>query len=906
MQPYPTRCIFLMYMAMIHSDNLPLLNTKLYVPVMRENLVKRSRLHKQLAAGENSKLILITAAAGAGKTTLVISWLAQQNKQAAWLSLDKNDNDPLIFLTYVAAALQTIEAGVCETIKPLLISSDPPPIPILLTYFVNDMACLKQPSILVLDDYHAITNAHVHKITEFLIENAPPTLQIIMTSRVMPDISVSRLRARNQLVEISDRDLRFSDEESWQFLHHVMQLHLSQAEASDLNNRTEGWVTGLQLAAIGLRSQPGAGEFIHELGGDDRLIGDYLVDEVIEQQSLEVRQFLGRTSILHQFSASLCNAVLGIHNAQEMLLYLEHANLFLVSLDNRRGWYRYHHLFGDMLRSRLQQKRPEMIPQLYQRAVAWHLENGLTAEAIDYTIEAGDYEQTAVLIEKYWGQFQTGSRRIRIIQWAEAIPETILKQHDLLWSQYILALFYFASFDTALDALKRLWHTDPIDENKLRLVRALENPLLAAITLHTTLDAQRVLDLSQQALAVLPENNSLMRGIALGHSGSASLYLGDLPAASRYLVAAVELIECTYSWSIITVFRNYLAETEAVQGHLVKAAEQYRQLQHFVCDHGLQEGHTFASTQIGLGMLYYEWNQLEEAERLIREGRRLAETSNSLEVALYAYRASSKLKLAIDQSPDVKEKLDQIEVTAASFQFPPLVMDRIEALRSWLALRAGNLVNGQSWARSFSHKREQQISYLQQFEWLTVARIHLETGREDECLRLLQALQKLALEQNRLRDWIWIGALLVRTWYQAGETHLALSKLNNLLAAAEPEGYIRSFVDPGPIMQELLLKVLAGNGRSATNAPSPAYIQRILAAFPEKSDEKRPLAPTLLTPRELEILQLLADGHAYKQISAELVISENTLKTHIKRIYSKLNVHNRMNAVLVAQDMELL
>lgn len=891
---------------MTYSDNLPLLNTKLFVPVMRGNLVKRSRLHKQLNAGKNSKLILVTAPAGAGKTTLVISWLAQQNNQAAWLSLDKNDNDPLIFLTYVAAALQAIEAGVCETIKPLLVSPDPPPIPILLTYFVNDLACLKQPSILVLDDYHAITNAHVHKITEFLIENAPPTLQIIMTSRMMPEISVSRLRARNQLVEVLASDLRFSDEESWQFLHDVMQLHLSEAEMSDINNRTEGWVTGLQLAAIGLHSQPGAGKFIHELGGDDRLIGDYLVDEVIEQQPLEVRQFLVRTSILQRFSASLCNAVLDINNAQEMLLHLEHANLFLVSLDNRRGWYRYHHLFGEMLRLRLSLKRPEMISQLYQRAVAWHLENGLTAEAIDYTIEAEDYEQTAVLIEKYSAQFQTGSRRTRIIQWAEAIPETILKQHDILWSQYILALFYFASFDTALDALKRLWHTSPIDENKLRMVRALENPLLAAITLHTTLDAQRVLDLSQQALTVLPENNILMRGIALGHSGSASLYLGDLTAASSYLTTAIELIEHTYSWSIVTVFRNYLAETEAVQGHLFKAAEQYQQIHRFVYDHGLQEGHTFASTLIGLGLLHYEWNQLGEAERLIGEGRRLAETSSSLEVALHAYRASSKLKLAIDQLPDVKEKLDQIEITAASFQFPPLVMDRIEVLRSWLAFRAGNLAYGQSWARSFSHKQEKQISCLQQFEWLTVARIHLETGHEDECLRLLQALQKLALEQNRLRDWIWIGALLVRTWYQAGEVDLALSKLNHLLTTAEPEGYIRSFVDPGPIMQEILLKALAGNGRFATHTSSLAYIQRILAAFPEISEEKRPLASTLLTPRELEILQLLADGHAYKQIAAQLVISENTLKTHIKRIYSKLDVHNRTNAVIVAQEMELL
>lgn len=891
---------------MTETAPLPLLTTKLFMPTTRENLVKRSRLHQKLDECLNCRLLLVTAPAGSGKTTLVTSWLAQQEKAVAWVSLDKNDNDPLTFLSYAAAALHGVESGVCKTIRPLLTSTDPPPIPILLTYFINDLACLTKPTILVLDDYHVIDNDGVDEVTDFLIENRPPNLQIIITSRTMPRFSVSRWRARNDIVEVDLNDLRFSYDESDRFLHEIMSLPLSAEEVGILHKQTEGWITGLQLAALGLRNRHNSGDFIHEMSGDDRLIGDYLVDEVIEQQSLEVRQFLVRTSILNRFSAPLCNALLGIDNAQELLLYLEQANLFLISLDNRRGWYRYHHLFADMLHARLNQMKPELVPTLYQRAIEWHEQNGFIQEAIDYAVESGDYEKTAVLIENNFDKFQNGSQRSRIIQWAEAIPEDVLKAHDVLWSQYIMCLFYFADFDTALSTLRRLWHNARIPENKLQMVRAIEKPLLAAITLHTTLDAQRVRDLNQQALEMLPEDNVLMRGIALGHFGSASFYLGELQTARQYLTQATQLVEVTFSWSVFTVFRNYLIETDAAEGHLRKAAEQYHKLQEYVYEHGLQEGSTFAVTLIWLGLIHYEWNELEKAEELIKEGRRLAEIGGSIENLLLACRATAKLHMAKREFPDIKEKLDHIEILAAEFQSPPIIVERINGLRSMLALNEGNAQQAKTWAHAFSSKNQHQVSCLQQSEWLTVARINLVSGKAEECIHILQELQMLALEQDRIRDWIWIGVLLARTWYQLGEKQLALSKFNTLLAMAEPEGYIRSFVDAGPPVPEMLKAILEGDFQATINNPSPAYIKDILAAIPEVIEQKPKPKPKILTPRELEILQLLADGNSYAQITQQLFITENTLKTHIKRIYSKLSVHNRMNAVLVAQDMGLL
>lgn len=888
------------------TESLPLLATKLYMPRARENLVVRPRLHYKLSENPDSRLVLITAPAGYGKTTLVTSWLAKQSKKTAWLSLDKNDSDPLIFLSYVAAAMHGIEAGTCKTIRPLLQSSDPPPTSTLLTYFINDLTCLKGPAILVLDDYHAITSPEVDEVAEFLIEHKPPNLGIIITSRRMPDFSISRWRARDEIVEITASDLVFNYDESWHFLHDAMKLKISDKNVDSLREQTEGWVTGLQLAGLGLRSQHRSGDaFIHEMSGDDRLIGDYLVDEVIEQQPIEVRKFLVQTAILRRLSAPLCNPLLEIDNAQEILNHLERSNLFLIPLDNRRIWYRYHHLFGEMLRTRLDQKQPEMVPALYKRAVAWHLENDLIAEAIEYAMAAEDYEQTAVIIEDNFDHFQTGSQRMRIRKWAEAIPETILKEHDVLWSQYIISLFFFADFDIALQTLNHLWHEAPVPEHKVQIVRAIENTLLASITLHTMLDAQRVRELTQEALVLMPEENVLMGGIAKGHFGSASMYLGDLESARLYLTEAISSVGDTFSWSAVIVFHNYLAETLATEGNLRRAAEEYAANQQVVYDRGLQEGHTFAGTLIGLGLLHYEWNELDEAERLIRQGRHLAEPGRSIENMLQACRASIRLQSARGEFPDIKEKLDQIESEAARFQQPPLVMDQLKALRSLLALQEGNHAYAEEWAQSFINRHDLQVSSLQQLEWLTVARIYLADGQVEACLNILQLLHDLALEQNRQRDMIRIGALLARTWYQSGESARGLLTLTDLLFMAEPEGYIRSFVDAGPPLQEMLQELLDSSSETGSGKPSPGYIRLLLDAFPQSLKIPDPI-PHMLTPRELEILQLLAEGLSYAQITDRLVITENTLKTHIKRIYSKLHVNNRMQAVLAAQDLGIL
>ncbi len=866
----------------------------------------RPRLLKQLNDSQDQRLIFVTAPAGFGKTTLVTSWLAQQPKKAAWVSLDNYDNDPHLFLSYIVAAMQRLETGACSTVVPLLESPEPPIPQILLTYLINDLACLQEPCILVLDDYHVVKSAEIHGLVDFLVDRIPNTLQIVITSRVTPAFSVSRLRAQNQLAEINAFDLRFNFEESRQFLNELMHLHLSESDIAILEQKTEGWVTGLQLAALGLKEQQIGSDFIQKLTGEDRFISDYLIEEVLAHQPAEVREFLVKTAVLKRLTAPLCNALLGINNSQSILLNLEKNNLFLIPLDNHREWYRYHHLFDELLLSRLELKSPEQIPILNQKASDWHQENGLTLDAIEYALEAQNYEKAISLIQNVSFSIQDSRRRTSFIRWTEQIPTELVQKSTFLWIQYILAEFYHSNFNKVSDFLERIGVNPPekITDEPIPPDHAFAYPLLAALTLHTTLDANRVKALNRKALAILPRSADLMRGIAWGHFGSACLALGDIESAYAYLTDALNLIEKDDAWSVSLVFYSYLGEVIVARGELELAAAKFQEIRSEGEARGLHKGNTFSQILLGPGLLHYEWNELEIAENLIIEGNRLAETSTSIDRLLFGLGALVKLKICCDYAKHIDDKFMYIEKVAETYGSPPLVMERLAALQARLDLHEGKQQEALMWAEAFVRSHP-EVTALQQIEWMIVARIWMACGKESECMQLLQMLQSLAREDNRVRDQIKLSAMQINLFVQLGEMELALSQLCNLLEQTESESYIRTFVDEGENMQRVLQIVWDGNGRFTT-PPSSAYLKKILDAFPNQLQPAKEIIPSLLTPRETEILQLLSQGLSYAQMTQALTITDNTLKTHIKRIYSKLDVHNRVQAVLAAQETGLL
>lgn len=879
----------------------PLLATKLFIPPLRGNIVTRPRLLKILDNGRSHPLILVTAPAGFGKTTLVSCWLQHHQKQAGWVSLDKTDNIPTNFIGYIVEALQQVSGGTCGTITPLLTSAEPPDVDILLSYLINDLACLEQSVILVLDDYHVIEDKRIHQALDFIVDNAPPTLQIIITSRQTPPIAISRLRARHQLVEITAVNLRFTHDEITQFFADVMQTPLSDEAAAALEKRTEGWVAGLQLAALGLKEQADSEAFIHAFTGDNRFVADYLVDEVLAHQSDEIERFLVQTSILNRFNASLCNAVLGIDNAQDILLQMEKTNLFLIPLDNRRNWYRYHQLFGEMLYGRLQ-NTPEPLTSLYQKAAAWHTANGRTEEAIDYALDGKDYEQAVSLIEQTLPNVSDSNNRYLIIKWIEQLPLEWVKTNRIFWVQYILTQFFYNDFNTALAFLQRLEYSSPEGSSTepLSIDQAYAIPMRATIILHTKMAAKESRDLYQQALAYLPEAAHSIKGIAIGHTGTANYLLGNMAAARTNLTEGIRLLEGASAWSVIIVFKGYLARVTARQGQLKQAASIYRQLQGFVFDLGFHESSSFAFALINLGLIHYEWNDLAEAETLIRAGERQARSSAAVDRLLQIAQALAKMSLTVENVFDISKILQQIERLAQKYDNPPLVISRLNALNAFLALKQSELTLPVQWAKDFAQVHK-EITVIQQFEWMTIARIGLAAGNEKDSIHLLQSLQTLAKKDGRDRDYIEISVLLVKAYAQSGEEKQALQLLQSVLLMAEPEGYIRTFVDAGVVIERLLGELVKDNGRT----PSLTYINQIRRAFPQTS---APLQPRIehLTPRETEILQLLAEGMSYAQISEALTITNNTLKTHIKRIYSKLNVRNRVQAISAGRDAGIL
>ena len=685
-----------------------------------------------------------------------------------------------------------------------------------------------------------------------------------------------------------------------------MQLHLSESDITALEQKTEGWVTGLQLAALGLKDQQIGSDFIEKLTGEDRFISDYLIDEVLTQQSDEVREFLMKTAVLKRLTAPLCNTLLDIDNAQSILLDLEKNNLFLIPLDSRREWYRYHHLFDELLLSRLELESPEKIPNLNQKASDWHQENGFTLDAIEYALEAKNYKKAISLIESVSFSVQDSRQRTSFIRWTNQIPIELVQNSTFLWIHYILAEFYHSNFNKVSKFLGRIGVDPPdvITDEPIPPNHAFAYPLLAALTLHTTFDANRVKALNRKALAILPESADLMRGIAWGHLGSASLALGDIESAYPLLNDALDLIEKDDAWSVSLVFYSYLSEVIIARGELKLAATKYQEIRDEGEARGLHKGNTFSQILLGPGMLHYEWNELDIAEKLIIEGNDLAETSTSIDRLLFGLGALVRLKICCDYAINIDDKFSYIEKVAETYGSPPLVMTRLAALRARLDLHEGREQSALMWAESFV-RTHPEVTALQQIEWMIVARIWMTTGKESACIQLLQMLQSLAREDNRVRDQIKLAAMQINLFVQLGEMELALSQVCNLLEQTEAEGYVRTFVDEGEHMQRVLQMVWDGNGRFTT-PPSPAYLQKILNAFPNQIQPVKEPVSSPLTPRETEILHLLSQGLSYAQMTHALTITDNTLKTHIKRIYSKLDVHNRVRAVLAAQESGLL
>jgi len=883
-----------------------LLTTKLYIPPTRPELVPRPRLIEQLNAGLHGKLTLISAAAGFGKTTLVSEWLAlgerlEPKVRAAWLALDEGDNDPNRFLAYLVVALQTVAPDIGAGVLAALQSPQPPPSEALLTTLLNEIAVIPDKFILVLDDYHAIDSKPIDQALAFLLDHLPPQMHLVIATREDPSLPLARLRVRGQLTELRAADLRFTPAEAAEFLNRVMGLNLSEKDIAALDKRTEGWIAGLQLAAISMQGQPDTASFIQSFSGSHHFVLDYLLEEVLHRQPAEVQAFLLCTSILDRLCGPLCEAVLRTPagSGPETLTALERANLFLIPLDNERRWYRYHHLFGDLLRKRLGQSLTlGEIAELHIQASEWYENNGLAFEAFRHATVANDVERAERLIESRAIGLHFRSVAAAVMDWLASLPKETLDAHPLLWVRSAtLALMAgqttgveekLQAAEAVFAAQTTLQDAEPDDQTRDLIGQIACARATLAVTRY---DPEAMIVQARRAQEYLHPENLAFRFTASWALVSAYLIQGDRASAAQACVEGIAISQKSGNIFSTILATSNLGEVQELENQLHLAVESYRQVLQLSGDYPQPNA---GDIHLGLARILYEWNDLEAAEQHGEQSLQLLRQYDSMiDRFIRAEVFLARLKLAKGDSSGADAMLAQAERSVRQPHFAHRAPD-VAAVRVLVLLQQNKLEAAAQLAQAHPLP-------------LSQARVHLAQGDPSAALVVLEPLRQQMEAKGWQDERLNVMVLQAAALHLRGEKDQAVQVLAEALALAEPGGFIRIFVDEGEPMAQLLLE-------AAAHGVKPDYIAKLLAVFEaekQKSEDQSYLPPAQLlieplSQRELEVLQLIAQGLSNREISERLFLALDTVKGHNRRIYDKLQVQRRTEAVARARELGLL
>jgi LuxR family maltose regulon positive regulatory protein len=880
---------------------MPLLQTKLYVPPVRPDLVPRPRLLRRLDVGPSRKLTLVSAPAGFGKTTLVTEWLGGIGHAVAWLSLDEEDNDPARFFTYLVAALQTVDPNIGQAAQAMSQSPQPPPPEALLANLINDIAATPRPCILVLDDYHLIHTLSIHQLLAFLLEHQPPHMHLVIASREDPPLPLSRLRARGQVIEVRQADLRFTGEETCDFLQHAMRLDLSTADAAALHQRTEGWAAGLQLVALSMQGSKDIRQLVASFTGSHRYVLDYLAEEVFQQQSADVQDFLLKTCILDRLTAPLCDAVRfgsvespsGWDDSRHVLLTLEKANLFTVPLDESRQWYRYHRLFADLLRHRLEIESPDGIAQLHQRAYQWYADNGFLGDAIRHALAASDWKRASDLILDVGASLLKRGEVVTLLGWFQALPDEVIFANPQLCLDYSWPLILTEQIEAARSYIAQAERV------------ALEHeitPLLGGIAIAKAHIARlqgnnaHVIELSEQALSLLPEDELSGRSIVAVNLGLAQWHRGHMAEAEQALLEAQRAGRGSGNEYVRSTAVLFLSRIQTARGKSRQAAESYRQI--------IKQGEQLPVAGLAhfdLGRLSYEWNELIAAADHLQRGLEIVRRGGSVEFEVGGCSTLAYIKQAQGDPTAAQAELQKADQLLENPGISPSTRLANLAAQVAVALGQGDVDAASRVVEQFP-KLEDAGSFPDYLVlMLAQTRVLLAQGQRAQAAEHLEALLSMASHagwQSTVTQARALQALAAPTPEQA------LAFITESLMRAEPENYVRTFVDAGDPMRAMLREA-AGHG------VVPNYVERLLATFdtPSRPAPASVVAQPLIEPlsdRELDVLRLLADGQTNREIAQALCLSVNTVKTHLKNIYGKLGTGNRREAAAEAKRLGLV
>lgn len=863
-----------------------LLPTKLYMPPNRTDQVARPRLLAQLNGHPQTRLLLISAPAGYGKTTLLTSWLQQQTgKTVCWLSLDGEDSNPQHFFGYLALAIRPLP-NVQNTVEQLLQTGQLVPAAALAKAFVQDITPVTTPFIVVLDDYHRLDAPAIDEAVALMLQYMPPQMRLVIATREDPSLPLARLRARHQLVELRAHDLRFSTSEAAQFLHGAMGLRLTAADIATLENRTEGWIAGLQLAALALQNQPNAGQFIASFGGSHRFVLDYLLEEVLQQQPEEVQTFLRQTAVLNRLCAPLCQALLdnATISSANMLAYLEQANLFLIPLDNERRWYRYHHLFADLLRQRLQQQGEAALNRLHLRASQWYEAHDLETEAFHHAAAARDIDRAERLIDAKGPSLQFRGGAVPILHWLQSLETAVFQARPTLWLTYastLLAVSQLATVEEKVQAAENALQGDPSDPKTREFIGRIAS--IRATVAVATHQVDTIITQAHRALEYLDPNNVAARTSVSWNLGYAYQLQGDRAAAGRaYAEAQTKAVAMGHK-IIIMMSTLGIGGIQEGDNQLQQAAQTYHQLLQAV---GEPPPLPMCEAYLGLARIHYEWNNLDAAQRYWEKNAPLArQFGNIIDRTVMSDLFAARLMLARGEVAEAAALVAQAAQTAQQQQFGQQTAELV-ALQVLLLLpqKGGG---------------ETAVSLAQNHP-LALARVHLAQGNAAAALHLLEPLHQ-QMEANGWHDKRLKVLVLQALAHEAQrEAEAATHHLLTALAVVEPQGFVRTFVDEGEAMAALLTRV---RHEAPLSDSRRRYIEKLLAAFPSRAAQP-PLDP--LSDREQEVLHLIAQGLSNEEIGARLFLALDTVKGHNRRIFDKLGVRRRTEAVARARELGLL
>lgn len=896
---------------MLNSD--PLIRTKLYSPFIRQNLVARPYIQEHILQGLRGPLTLIIAPAGFGKTTLAVSAVACCGMPVVWLSLDASDNQTGRFLSYVIAAFQTVDPTIGnESVQ--LMSGMQQALPVaVLTSLINDLNATAREMVLVLDDYQFISSQAVHEHVLFLIEHCPSNLHLLIATRSDPPLPLARLRMRGQMVELRTADLRFTPDEAAQFLNEIMLLHLDAESVLMLEQRTEGWIAGLQMAALSMRDREDTYEFVKGFSGTHRYILDYLLEEILNRQSPEVQRFLLYTSILERLTAPLCDVLLEseVSHSEETsdlrstasLEYLDRENLFLISLDDARLWFRYHHLFADLLRARLHQVRPDLPPLLHIRASAWFEQNGFITEAIQHLLAINKFSQAADLIERY-GPVYWVRNDLSVVQMADHLPHGLLVAHPKIGLYRAWLLINQGAIEKVLPLLNDMGQqlANPDSEPAPNWIRTFVQ-LTLAFLMPPPSDPELDPLPDSQLLDEIPVDEPVLRDAADILYGMALERRGETDRATEVALQCIAREKARHKKPAIPTLIPFLTTSYMFQGRLHEVAALCREYLNPIKEKGLRIS-TAGNLDILLGVVLYEWNCIEESEKYIRDGLQANEPWGNIMTDAFGLLALTHVLQAKGDYAAAMQIVEKFEARLQQESRPLEFREPFYTLRVQVQLASGDLETVGIWADQVPKSEDFQL-HPQHYQ-LILARIRLLQGRHAEAERLLTMDLSGKSAGNRVTRQIETDLLLAAAI--AGQQRMsdALELIDSCLALAEPEGYIQVFLDVGEPVRELLAAYIRFK-----NPAHGAYAQKLLVAFSPASQAEamHPQQTGLIDPlsqRELEVLHLMSQGKTNPEIAQHLIIARGTVKAHTASIYRKLDATNRTAAVARARQLGIL